>query len=143
MESNPFTAQPDEKIFTFKEEEKKRREEEREKLNELRIWDRSKPIREGIIRKIKNENYDATGELKQPTINSNPTIEPRKEKITKTDDRYTLIDKKRDMFLMKMMMDIKNNDITKLEEYARLREDGLECSHRAKQLAHHTTLFGG
>ena len=40
---------------------------------------------------------------------------------------------------MKMMMDIKNNDITKLEEYARLREDGLECSH--KMLEEHLNKF--
>ena len=134
MQPNPFKAQPDEHIFTFKEEEKVRRAQEREKLQGTKIWDRSNPVREGTIRKIRTE--ESEGNTKGP---SNTKTEGRKEKISKTDDRFTLVEKKRDMFLMKMMMDIKNNDIQKLEEYARLREDGLECSH--KMLEEHLNKF--
>lgn len=49
---NPFAIPPDEKIFTFKEEEKQKRLEEREKNRQTKIWDKNKPIREGCLKKL-------------------------------------------------------------------------------------------
>jgi hypothetical protein len=49
---NPFSAPPDEKIFSFKEEEKERKLEEREKNKALKIWEKNRPTREGCLRKI-------------------------------------------------------------------------------------------
>ena len=51
-ETNPFRVPPDEKIFTFKEEEKERKVEEREKNKNLKIWEKNRPTREGCLRKI-------------------------------------------------------------------------------------------
>ena len=49
---NPFAVPPDEKIFTFKEEEKQKRLDEREKNRKTKIWDKNKPIREGCLKKL-------------------------------------------------------------------------------------------
>lgn len=49
---NPFSAPPDEKIFSFKEEEKERKLEEKEKNKSLKIWEKNRPTREGCLRKI-------------------------------------------------------------------------------------------
>ena len=49
---NPFAIPPDEKIFTFKEEEKQKRIEEREINRKTKIWDKNKPIREGWLKKL-------------------------------------------------------------------------------------------
>lgn len=51
-EENPFAFPPDEKIFTFKEEEKQRRADDREKNMSLKIWEKNRPIREGCLRKL-------------------------------------------------------------------------------------------
>ena len=45
-----------------------------------------------------------------------------KENMTK------VIEKKREMFLLQMMIDIKKEEIKKLEEYELVREDGLRAS---------------
>ena len=49
---NPFSIPPDEKIFTFKEEEKARKREERKRNSKLKIWEKNRPEREGKLRAI-------------------------------------------------------------------------------------------
>ena len=51
-ETNPFRVPPDEKIFTFKEEEKERKMDDRERNKNLKIWEKNRPTREGCLRKI-------------------------------------------------------------------------------------------
>lgn len=51
-EDNPFRIPPDEKIFSFKEEEKERKAEEREVNKQMKIWEKNRPTREGCLRKI-------------------------------------------------------------------------------------------
>ena len=51
-EGNPFRIPPDEKIFSFKEEEKERKADEREINKALKIWEKNRPTREGCLRKI-------------------------------------------------------------------------------------------
>ena len=43
------------------------------------------------------------------------------EKPKKKENRYKLIEKKREMFLVEKMLDIKQKEIGKLEEYGKLR----------------------
>ena len=49
---NPFAPPPDERIFTFKEEEKQRRLQEREKNRKTKIWNKNRPIREGCLKRL-------------------------------------------------------------------------------------------
>lgn len=49
---NPFMTPPDEKIFTFKEEEKQKRLADREKNRNTKIWDKNRPPREGCLKKL-------------------------------------------------------------------------------------------
>lgn len=51
-EDNPFRIPPDEKIFSFKEEEKEKKVEERERNKSMKVWEKNRPTREGCLRKI-------------------------------------------------------------------------------------------
>lgn len=50
------------------------------------------------------------------------------ERPKNRENRWKLIEKKREMFLVQQMLETKNNEIKRLEEHAKLREDGLHCS---------------
>lgn len=67
-DSNPFRAPPDEKIFTFKEEEKERKIEERETNKQLKIWEKNRPTREGCLRKICETDIEPSGLAINPKV---------------------------------------------------------------------------
>ena len=50
------------------------------------------------------------------------------ERPKNRENRWKLIEKKREMLLVQHMLETKNNEIKRLEEHAKLREDGLHCS---------------
>lgn len=52
------------------------------------------------------------------------------DKPKNKESRYKLIDKKREMALVQQMLETKQKEIEKLEEYALMREDGLNCSEK-------------
>ena len=133
---NPFKLPPDEKIFTFREEERDRRMEEKEKNSSLKIWERSQPDRAGSLRKMLDEEIEPTPLAINPSVKKKITVAEAAsaaiphERPKKMENRFRVIDKKRDMFLVQMMLDIKKKEIQKLEKYANLREDGLNCSEK-------------
>lgn len=57
-EENPFRIPPDEKIFTFKDEEKSRKLEEKKRNSKLKIWEKNKPEREGKLRAIRDTDIE-------------------------------------------------------------------------------------
>lgn len=65
---NPFRIPPDEKIFTFKEEEKERKVEEREKNKQLKIWEKNRPTREGCLRKIGETDIEPSAIAINPKV---------------------------------------------------------------------------
>jgi hypothetical protein len=131
---NPFSLPKDELIFSFKENEKDRKIIEREKNKNLKIWEKNRPAREGCLRKICetdieptqlaiNKNYKSKVNVAEAAGYTVPIERPKNR-----ENRWKLIEKKREMFLVQQMLETKNNEIKRLEEHAKLREDGLYCS---------------
>ena len=134
-EENPFRIDGlDEMIFTFKEAEKDRKTLDREKNKRLKIWEKNKPVREGCLRKICETDIEPTQLAINPKVqglvnagegaNFNIPIERPKNR----DSRWTLIQKKREMGLVRMMLETKQQEIERLAEEANMQEDGLRCS---------------
>ena len=61
------------------------------------------------------------------------------ERPKNRENRYKLIEKKREMFLVSQMLETKQEEIQRLELHAYMREDGLNCSER--MLAQDTNSF--
>ena len=105
-ESNPFRIPPDEKIFSFKEEEKDRKNDEREKNKSLKIWEKNRPIREGCLRKICETDIEPSGIAINPKVQKKINVGEAAgftipiERPKNKENRYKLIDKKREMFLV-------------------------------------------
>jgi len=64
----PFKQPPEDLIFTFKEQEKVRREKERETNKNLKIWQKSKPSREGCLRKLTQTDIEPSALAINPKI---------------------------------------------------------------------------
>jgi hypothetical protein len=65
---NPFRIPPDEKIFSFKEEEKERKIEERDKNKSMQIWEKNRPTREGCLRKIGETDIEPSALAINPKV---------------------------------------------------------------------------
>jgi hypothetical protein len=50
------------------------------------------------------------------------------ERPKNRENRYKLVEKKREMFLVQQMLETKRDEIERLTEHATMREDGLTCS---------------
>lgn len=65
---NPFRIPPDEKIFSFKEEEKDRKIEERDRNKSMKIWEKNRPTREGCLRKIGETDIEPSALAINPKV---------------------------------------------------------------------------
>lgn len=102
----PFSLPDDELIFSFKEQEKLRREKEREANKCLKIWQKNRPTREGCLRKLTETDIEPSALAINPKVKKkinvaeaagfNVPVDRQKNR----ENRYTLIEKKREMFLV-------------------------------------------
>lgn len=133
-EPNPFSIPPDEKIFTFKEEEKARKVEERKRNSKLKIWEKNKPSREGKLRAICdtdiqmadiiiNEEFHKQQKFQDSGIESIP-VDTQKNK----ENKHDLLQRNKNIFLVAQMLAIKQDEIQKLEDFQDLRDEGLKFS---------------
>lgn len=86
---------------------------DRQKNKKLRIWEKNKPIRTGCLRKICETDIEPTQLAINPKVqglvnagegaNFNIPIERAK----KNESRWTMIEKKREMGLVRMMLETK------------------------------------
>jgi hypothetical protein len=103
---NPFRIPPDEKIFTFKEEEKEKKVEDREKNKQLKIWEKNRPTREGCLRKIGETDIEPSSIAINPKVQKKINVGEAAgftipiERPKNKENRYKLIEKKREMFLV-------------------------------------------
>ncbi len=144
-EENPFRIPPDEKIFSFKEEEKERKNVEREQNKSLKVWEKNRPTREGCLRKICETDIEPSALAINPKIQKKINVAEAAgftipiERPKNRENRYKLIEKKREMFLVSQMLETKQEEIQRLELHAYMREDGLNCSE--KMLSQDTNSF--
>ena len=132
QEANPYKEPPLEKIFTYKDEQKELKAQEREKNDSLKVWEKGKPKNEGLIRKInsiQSLSESDKGEEKGASGKKVDGLLPG-ERRKHAEGKHELIDKKRDMFLLQMMLDLKKKEIQKMDDFKKLREQGLEYSEK-------------
>ena len=131
---NPFRIPNDELIFTFKDDEKKRKVEEREDNKRKRIWEKNKPAREGCLRKLCETDIEPSALAINPKVQSKVSVMEVNgftvptERNKNKENRYKLIEKKREMFLVQMMLETKDKEIERLADHNELRQTGLHCS---------------
>eukprot|EP00826_Nyctotherus_ovalis_P050389 TRINITY_DN6167_c0_g1_i2.p1 TRINITY_DN6167_c0_g1~~TRINITY_DN6167_c0_g1_i2.p1 ORF type:complete len:369 (-),score=151.25 TRINITY_DN6167_c0_g1_i2:552-1658(-) len=130
---NPYKEPPLQKIFTYKDEQKKLKEAERERNATLKVWEKSKPKNEGLIRAINGikgrtdtASEETKGKSNRDPIDSMLPGERRK----RTEAKHELVEKKKDMFLLQMMLDLKKKEIQKMDDFKRLRNEGLKYSEK-------------
>lgn len=133
---NPFKEPPnggfvgqgwDTLIFSFKETEKDRKIIEREKNKQLKIWEKNKPTREGCLRKICETDIEPTQLAINPKVQSKVNVAEAAgftipiERPKNRENRWKLIEKKREMFLVQQMLETKQEEIERLAEHATMR----------------------
>ena len=132
-DNNPYKEPPLQKIFTYKDEQKKLKESERAKNESLKAWEKGKSKNEGLIRKI--------GEIKRTTDTEMEEVKGKSnrealdamlpgERRKRSEPKHELIEKKKDMFLLQMMLDLKKKEIQKMDDFKRLRNEGLKYSEK-------------
>lgn len=109
---------------------------DREQNMGLKIWEKNKPTREGCLKKLCETGVGQSQVKIHPNMRKNlnqaeaagftiPVERPRNK-----ENRWKMIEKKREMFLIKNMIATKKQESNKLEEYATMRQDGLQCSEK-------------
>lgn len=133
---NPFAPPPDEKIFTFKEEEKQKRLQEREKNRKTKIWNKNRPAREGCLKKLCEQDIEMSAivvderfpkkiNMSQAAEFTIPVERPRNK-----ENRWKLIEKKREMDLIQEMIKTKRSETNKIEYLEKKRQEALEESEK-------------
>jgi uncharacterized phage infection (PIP) family protein YhgE len=133
---NPFAPPPDERIFTFKEEEKQRRLHEREKNRNTKIWNKNRPVREGCLKKLCEQDIQmstiAIDERFPKKINMSQAAEFTipVERPRNKENRWKLIEKKREMDIIKEMIVTKREETNSIEYLEKKRQEALEESEK-------------
>lgn len=130
-DENPFRLPPDDEIFLMRERERNQRAEDREKVKRLKVHEKTTASsRIHRIRRLQDD--DAPAPVSEPQTargrmqRSEPLSarDPRREKENITD----FVEKKKEMFLVQMSLDVKKAEILKLDEKAKMKDDALKKS---------------
>ena len=125
---NPFEVPPDEEILNVK-EMKTRKKLEKQAASSLPIWEKGlKFNRAGALRKIDEVDGESRAYDEKITVAEAAHAALVTDRVRTKENIQKTIGKKREMFLLQMMIDIKKEEIKKLEQFALLREYGLKSS---------------
>ena len=131
---NPFRDPGDEEIFTFKDKERIRKEYDRLSNKKLKIWEKNRPAREGCLRKLCETDIEPAALAINPDITDKINMAEAAgfnvpvERPKNRENRWDLIKKKREMFLVQMLLEKKDKEIDRLANFNEMRQVGLECS---------------
>ena len=133
-QKNPFTDPGDDEIFTFKDKERIRKERERMTNKKLKIWEKNRPAREGCLRKLCETDIEPAALAINPDITDKINVAEAAgfnvpvERPKNRENRWDLIKKKREMFLVQMLLEKKDKEIDRLANFNEMRQVGLVCS---------------
>jgi hypothetical protein len=131
-DENPFRLPPDDQIFMIREQERQRRVEERERVKQMRVWEKTT----ASSRVHKTRRVDDTGDEPMLTVQSARSARSaRTESIVRDARREKenvadFVEKKRVMFLVQMSLDVKKAEILKLDEKAKQKDEALKKSQQ-------------
>jgi hypothetical protein len=129
---NPFKLPNDDQIFRMREQERKRKDEMKQKIITLPIWKRQDFSETSTVKRL----HDIMGDthvisLKEAIVAHDGTQKVNLPRRQEKENISEFVSKKREMFLVQMSLDTKREEIRKLEEKAKMKEDSLA---RAEQL---------
>ena len=90
---------------------------EKEKNKSLKIWEKNRPTREGCLRKICETDIEPSALAINPKVQSKINVGEAAgftipiERPKNKENRYKLIEKKREMFLVQQMLETKQREI--------------------------------
>lgn len=128
-QENPFVVPADQDILHIREAKERDREERRKQRN-LPVWEKGlKFNRAGALRRIEEIELDKTDEDdKKVSVAEAAHTALVTDRVRTRENMTKVIEKKREMFLLQMMIELKKEEIKKMEEYALVREYGLKTS---------------
>ena len=126
-EENPFKDPGDDRIFTFKDEERTRKEHERQVNKKLKTWEKNRSKREGKLRALCENDIEPAALAINPDITDKINIAEAAgynvpvERPKNRENRWDLIKKKREMFLVQMLLEKKDKEIERLANFNEMR----------------------
>ena len=103
------------------------------------MWEKNRPTREGCLRKLCETDIEPAALAINPKVADkinaaeaagfNVPVERAKNR----DNRWDLVKKKREMFLVQMMLDTKDKEIRRLDNVNKNRQKGLILSEEMLQ----------
>merc|ERR1719443_404883 len=129
---NPFRLPPDDQIFLIREQERQKRAEDRERVKSLRVWEKTT----ASARVHRNRRMEEAGDEVAMQVQSARTARSaRTESIVRDARREKenvadFVEKKRDMFLIQMSLDVKKAEILKLDDKAKQKDEALKKSQQ-------------
>jgi len=132
-DDNPFRLPPDDQIFLIREQERQQRLQERERVKHLKVWEKQTASSRVLLgKKIGDAVAEASASaapkktMRRSKSESGVVRDARREKENVAD----FVEKKREMFLVQMSLDVKNAEIKKLVEKAVQKDDALKKSQQ-------------
>ena len=133
---NPFIDPGDDRIFSFKDEERTRKEKQKIQNKKMKIWEKNRPAREGCLRKLCETDIEPAALAINPDITDKINVAEAAgfnvpvERAKNRENRWDLIKKKREMFLVQMLLEKKDKKIEELANINEMRQLGLVCSEQ-------------
>lgn len=134
MEDNPFRLPPDDQIFLIREQEQKKKQQERERVKTLAVWqkttassrvNRGRRVDDGVDDALLMEQAAAkTRSMRAESVGVGRNTRREKENVS------DFVQKKREMFLVQMSLDVKKAEILKLKEKAKQKNEALNKSEQ-------------
>lgn len=130
-DDNPFRLPPDDQIFLIREQERQKRAEERERVKTLKVWEKQTSSSRILLGKkvgdvVAGASADAAPKKMRKSRSDGVLRDARREKENVAD----FVEKKREMFLVQMSLDVKNAEIKKLVEKAVQKDEALKKSQQ-------------
>ncbi|EGR31434.1 hypothetical protein IMG5_109730 [Ichthyophthirius multifiliis] len=133
LAENPFYVPEDTEILKMKEKEKETRMHERQKNENLKIWEKGIKNKGTFTVGKLNELYKIEEEYDDENLTLNIVDAAKnaiKNRVKQKEPMHQFIEKKREMLLFQMLIDHKREQINQFEEQTRLHKRGLEKSEQ-------------
>ncbi|XP_066453119.1 cilia- and flagella-associated protein 100 [Eleutherodactylus coqui] len=133
-DANPFRIPPDLDVFQIRDQEREKKEMEKERNKHLKVYQKATYITRmnaemgRLRREIEDEEVEETGANGVPALQENPSwkLAVTRDRNIQRENLNDYINKKREMFHLEYSLQVKREEIQKLETMAATEEHKLE-----------------
>ena len=143
---NPYKMPPENDVFLIRDKERRRRKKEKAKLSQMSVWEKTKYQQRQAVRRRARVSVNDFGEHLDEMISAEVDAHSGKITVVKDDPQFVLavtksrhaekeslteyIKKKREMFLLQYALDVKRDEMAKLDKLAREEEEKLALAEQ-------------